>query len=36
LEATLAISCGIAITPRMGTTPIKTTMLRTNTMLGKA
>jgi hypothetical protein len=35
LEATPAISCGIAITPRMGATPIKTTMSKTSTMLGK-
>ncbi len=35
LEATPVISCGIAITPRMGTTPIKTTMSRTSTMLEK-
>jgi hypothetical protein len=35
LEATLAISCGIAITPRMGATLIETTMSRTSTMLGK-
>jgi hypothetical protein len=35
-KATPAISCGIAITPRTNATPIKTTLLRTNTMLGKA
>jgi hypothetical protein len=41
LEVTLAISCGIAITPRASTTPIKSTMSgiitmsKIKTMLGK-
>lgn len=35
LEATPPMSCGIAITPILGATLIKTTMSRRSTMLGK-